>query len=310
MRAVTRGSINIRAVLVAADDSGLFVLTLAGRQKAHGRRFSLPYAAFDPARGQSVEDRLRDWASVHTTAQITQIIQVETRVSGGDMCVDLLALVSDRSSFMPRGASWTPIYELFPWEDWRKAEPDSLAHTLRPALMAWAAQQGATRNAAFQALFPKHPAQWQVEHCGARFDMLYNAALLPESLRDRTGAAVSVRQRHAGIYGQIMHGNDRGALANALSLLRSRVSHTPIMPHLMSGPFTLGAMQQTLEAMTGVKLHTQNFRRDLVRLGKIENTHKRGRSGASRPAGLWVWNKSASTPYPSWGMPLPRKAMP
>lgn len=301
----------ICAVLAAADPDGLYVLTLAGRQKGQGHMRTLPAAPFDPARGQSFEDRLRDWASVHTTAQITRIMQIGASTNRGRIRITLLALVSDRDAFMPRGARWTPIREIFPWESWQTGEPDSLARELRPALNEWASTgdkaQIHTRQARLDVLFAPKLAAWAPGLCAARFDTLYTAGLLPEALRDRSGAMVSVRRRHAAVYGQVMHGQDRRAIAQALSLMREQLAHAPLMPALLPSPFTLGVLQHTVEAMIGLPLHTQNFRRDLMRTGLVSQTGERGRIGKSRPGALWAWAPSASHGLAPLGMPLPRK---
>ncbi len=305
--------VEICAVLAAADGAGPYVLTLARRHGAQGHMFSLPCAPFDPTRGQSFEGRLRDWASVHTTAQITRITQIGTSLAGGRIRIGLLALVSDRNAFMPRGARWTPMGEIFPWEDWQAGEPDSLKQVLRPALDEWAQSGGAKQNllrlAKLQTLFTDNTKAWVPSLTSERFDMLYEAGLLPEALRDRTGAAISVRQRHAAVYGQIMQGADRHALAMALSSLRMQVELSAAMSSLMPSPFTLGALQKTVEAVIGLSLHTQNFRRDLMHSGQISKTGERGRIGRSRPGMLWEWAGAAQKFTALVGMPLPRKAL-
>lgn len=303
--------VQISVVLAAADPTGLWVLTLAGGHKGQGHTFHLPATPFDAKRGQSFEDRIRDWASIHTTAQITRILQVGASAFEGAINICLLALVSDRNAFMPRGARWAPICEIFPWENWLSGEPESLAKVLRPALGEWAHSCGAKDARERQRLLTMHFANtvktWVPEHSRERFDILYEAGLLPEALRDRTGAKISMRQRHAAVYGQIMHGNDRHALAQALSLLRTEVSRSPILPALLPAPFTLGVLQKTVEAVNGLPLHTQNFRRDLMRTGLLGKTGETGRVGTSRPGTLWTWNDAAHGLPATVGMPLPRK---
>jgi len=305
--------VEICAVLAAADPDGLYVLTLAERQKGQGHMRTLPAAPFDPARAQSFENRLRDWASVHTTAQITRIMQIGASTDHGRIRITLLALVSDRNAFMPRGARWTPIGEIFPWESWQSGEPDSLAKVLRPALNEWASTGDDTqihvRQTRLKVLFAPTLAAWAPGLCTARFDTLYTAGLLPEALRDRSGAMVSMRRRHAAVYGQVMHGQDRRAIAQALSLMREQLAHTAMMPALLPSPFTLGVLQHTVEAMIGLPLHTQNFRRDSVRTGLVSQTGERGRIGTSRPGALWAWAPEAYDGLAPHGMPLPRKVL-
>ncbi len=308
---MTGESAEICAVLAAADPSGLYILTLAGRQKGQGQAqtHALPSAPFDATRGQSFEDRLHDWASVHTTAQIRHILQIGATNRRGRIRIGLLALVSDRNAFMPRGAHWTPIEEIFPWEHWLSGEPSSLSDVLRPALTDWAQGKGANapRQARDEMLFAASAKYWEPVQCADRFDVLYQAGLLPEALRDRTGAMVSMRRRHAAIYGQIMQGDDRQTLAQALALLRRETGQSSILPALLPTPFTLGVLQNTVEVVIGLPLHTQNFRRDIVRSGMISKTGKRGRVGHSRPGDLWAWDEQGCGSIAVPGMPLPRR---
>ena len=291
----------ICAVLVAADPEGLFVLTLGGRQ------LSLPGTPFDPQKGQGFEACLRDWASIHTAAKITKVMQAGASVRDGGIRICLLALVADRNAFMPRGAHWTPLAHIFPWEMRLEGEPPALARVLRPALASWAgAADKARRRQSLAQLFGDGQHDWQPQWAGARYDLLYEAALVPEALRDRSGGAISVRARHAEVYGQVMAGDDRAILAGALSLLREKLAHTALMCALSPHPFTLGSMQKTVQAVIGQPLHTQNFRRDLMRSGLIVATGEHGRIGRTRAAKLWQWADGAARSLQ--GMPLPLKA--
>ncbi len=298
----------ICAVLAAADPSGLYVLTLAGRPSGP---LSLPAAPFDPARGQSFEARLREWASIHTAAQITHVEQIGARLSHGYIRICLLALVSDRNAFMPRGARWTPIADIFPWENWCDHEPEGLVQVLRPALYEWSKQARRKTSSLdremLDVLFAGQAKNWKPALAGERFAVLYKAGLAPEAVRDSAGAAISMRQRHAAVYGQIMDAGDRQVLADTLSYLREKIAHHGIMPALLPGPFTLGALQKSVEAIVGVGLHTQNFRRDIVHSGQVIKTGQTGRTVSSlyksRPGALWKWAKLAAH---QGGMPLPR----
>lgn len=298
----------IRAVLVAADPSGLYALTLQRSGDNRDAVLRLPSTAFDPGRGQSLQQCLRDWASIHTTAKIGHVAQLGVHARDGRISIGLLALVRDRQAFMPRGVSWTALKEVFPWEDRLAGEPDALAHVLRPALATWAdaapGDRSAGRHARIAQLFGADNRTWQARLCDARFALLYEAALVAEALRDGASAAVGVRPRHAEIYGRIMHGDDRHILCGALALLRKELACAPVMAALMDAPFTLGHLQKTVQAVTGQPLHTANFRRDLTRSGQIRALGKKGRIGASRRAALWQW---CETGVSGPGMPLPLK---
>ncbi len=295
----------IRAVLAAADPSGLYVLTMKG---PGGRApvLRLPGTVFDPARGQSPQECLRDWASIHTTAKLTRISQLGVRTTDGRISIGLLALVRDRTAFMPRGVRWSPLAAFLPWENRLDGEPEALTRVLRPALHAWATaatgDQAARRQARIAQLFAAREPDWKATLCDARFALLYQAGLVAEALRDRAGAAIGIRARHVESYGRIMHGDDRHVLASALALLRRDLAHAPVMAALVAGPFTLGGLQKTVQAVLGQRLHTQNFRRDLVRSGQAEALGERGRAGGGRLAQLWQWR---DTGLAGPGMPLP-----
>ncbi len=296
----------ICAVLVASDPGGLYVMTLLERHRGQSHILSLPVAPFDPARGQSLEDRLRDWASIHTTAQINQIMQIKTGLNANTIRTSLLALVGDRNAFMPKGARWTLMDEIFPWENWQNGEPQSLSQTLRPALEEWSGERKeASERQRLDAVFASEPKAWHWALCQQRFACLYQAGLLPEALRDRTGAMVQMKPRHAHVYGQMMADDNRRTLSGALSLLRQQTAYAGALPALLLSPFTLGILQKTVEAIMGISLHTQNFRRDLMRTGLLTATGKRGRVGNSRPASLWQWTAAARLAGAQTHMPLP-----
>ena len=296
----------IRAVLAAADSSGLYVLTRNAPGKGREPVLHLPGTAYDPRRGQSPQACLRDWASIHTTAKISRITQLGVRPAAGRVQIGLLALVRDRTAFMPRGVCWTRMAAFFPWENRLAGEPDALAHVLRPALRAWAGavagDEADRRHAQIRELFGADT--WNAALCDARFALLYQAALAAEALRDRAGGKVGIRARHAESYGRIMEGDDRHILASALAQMRRDLALMPLMPALVEAPFTLGGLQKTVQAVLGLPLHTQNFRRDLVRSGQVRALDQRGRTGGGRLARLWQWcDTGAAGP----GMPLPLK---
>ncbi len=299
----------ICAVLVAADADDLYILT-ARRQRAAIP--VLPVTGFDPARGISLERCLRDWAAIHTTAKVTAIHMTGARVLAGQVQICLVGLVENRLAFTPRGGRWYPASALFPWEDWRNGEPEGLRATLRPALAQWSAaptKKGeGPRHPRVDSLFTSKGKNWRSDAAQARYELLYDAGLVPEALRDRSGAAIMVKQSHARAFGQIMHASDRHIVAQSLDWIRQGTQRGDVLPHLLTSPFSLGSLQNTAQAVMGVALHTQNFRRDIVRGNFIQDTGKTGRAHGARPARLWRWvENSAHTGNVDF--PLPRQKL-
>ena len=75
----------------------------------------------------------------------------------------------------------------------------------------------------------------------------------------------------------------RRILATAIARLRGKMKYRPVVFELMAPQFTLLELQRTVEAISGVRLHKQNFRRLMADQGLVEGTGK-WRAGA-RPAG-------------------------
>ncbi|MBR7539636.1 NUDIX hydrolase, partial [Mycobacterium tuberculosis] len=76
-------------------------------------------------------------------------------------------------------------------------------------------------------------------------------------------------------------------LATAISRLRAKLKYRPVVFELMPPTFTLTALQETVEAISGRHLHKQNFRRLVEGTERVEPTGAEQTRARGRPAALY-----------------------
>jgi len=170
--------------------------------------------------------------------------------------------------------------------DWRAGEPAGLA-SLRAALADWCARadappQQAHRHARLDYLFPADPADWNADLILQRYELLYEAGLVVEAQRHSGSALDAMRAS-----GQAMLHDHRRILATGIARLRAKIRYHPVIFELLPPTFTLLQLQQTAEALTGQRLHKQNFRRLIAQQALVEDTGQMTRGQAGRPAKLF-----------------------
>jgi hypothetical protein len=74
---------------------------------------------------------------------------------------------------------------------------------------------------------------------------------------------------------------------------------------LVPEAFTLRTLQTVVEALSGVRLHTQNFRRLLDRGGLVEGTGEYDTSTGGRPAEMYRFRRGVLRERPAPGVGLP-----
>jgi len=167
-----------------------------------------------------------------------------------------------------------------------------------PRLGGWAeaAGDGAGREARrerLQIMFGQGGSPRDVERVLERYELLYEAGLVPEA-----GGPATISP------GEAMALDHRRIAAQALGRLRGKLRYRPVVFELLPGTFTLGHLQRVVEALSGVRLHSQNFRRLVARGGwwrpPAESTPPRGPpgGGVSLPPG-----RPAGAPGPGLGLP-------
>lgn len=174
-------------------------------------------------------------------------------------------------------ADWQPLAHLLPWEDQRDSSAAMLVDRLTTALQPWATQdEPDERHRRIAHLFGRDARPWRPELALQRYELLWEAGLVGES--PAAGA-------DAPRTGPRMMWDHRRILATGLSRLRTKLQYAPLVAELMPEEFTLGQLQDVVEALVGQRVHTQNFRRSLRQDELVEATDRVVRTGG-RPAQL------------------------
>ncbi|MBL4618211.1 MAG: hypothetical protein JKY46_10995 [Robiginitomaculum sp.] len=295
--------VDLRLSVLACDSQTARVLTALDSDH---RTRKLPVFSVDIKNFDTPQKALRQQLGKALSSQLPYLEQVAIGVENGRLVCDLLGLVADRNAFRLPTCDWWPLFELFPWEDWRKCTPKNVTEVLLPQLYLQADKQKQKLDI-IGRLFGQNGFLWHSENIDQRFEMLYQAGLLPEALRDRSGAKISVRHHHVAVFGQTMLGKDRLQLAKSLSRLRQLLLLRPVLNYLLLAPFSLGDLLKTIENISGVGLHTQNFRRDILRGGAVKDIGAIRSTRTGRPAKLYNWSGPLYPKVSNSIIPMPRK---
>jgi hypothetical protein len=300
--------IGLSAVVIALRDRKACVLTTPGDDGAA----ALPFGPFDPARDRTFELALRDFVTAQTGFRLGFVEQLYTfgdlgraspRATPGperrrEVSVGYLALTADSAEVPLAEARWTPVLDIFPWEDRRDGVPACLP-ALLAGLQTWAAGDP-RRQARIDSLFAATPVhRWSESRVLERYELLYEAGLVAESARDQN------RPPASGTPGRHMVSDHRRILATGLGRLRSKLKYRPVLFDLMPPTFTLSELQAAAEAIAGLSLHKQNFRRGVERTGLVQPTGRLSAATGGRPAELFRVVDGDLTTGETLGLPLP-----
>ncbi|MBI1252352.1 MAG: NAD regulator [Alphaproteobacteria bacterium] len=298
--------IGLSAVIFAVTEEAPFVVVTHVDDDAPG----LPFGPFDPAGDRTLELSLRRWVSAQTGFEIGFVEQLYTFGDRGReaplpelgenppdriISIGYLALTPTRAALKEKQAHWRSWYDFFPWEDWRNGRPKGIDADLAPRLRRWS-QEGSTPEICDRrwqracAAFALNGATWNEERALDRYELLYEAGLAPEAARDRARFAKeqpAEAVRLPGVFGAAMASDHRRILATGVSRLRAKIKYRPVVFELAPALFTLFHLQRIVEALSGLKLHKQNFRRLLDRTGFVEGAGVFDASGGGRPAELF-----------------------
>ena len=189
-------------------------------------------------------------------------------------------------------AEWRDWYSFLPWEDWRLGRPALIEERIEPALDQWVRQlqnmsRQRQRHDRVNVTFgPGAASDMDAVLSLERFELLYDAELVTESLRDRS----IDREVHDGM-GDELISDHRRILASALGRLRGKLAYRPVVFELLPGEFTLLQLQRVVEALSGAKLHKQNFRRLVTAADLVEPIGRTSRIGKGRPAELFRFRR-------------------
>jgi hypothetical protein len=290
-------AINLTAAIVAARDDEPLILTLPA--DASGLS-ALPSGEFDPLRHRTFEIGLRAFVAQQTGAPLGYVEQLYTfgdrgrHARAGDrdphiVSIGYLALTRMGESPAVGAGAYRPWYEFFPWEDWRQGRPEIIETTILPGLKAWVEEapgevssSGLSRRERFNLLFKPQGRGFYEENVLERYELLYEAGLVEEALRD--GRRSALRRGPLAPLGLAMRHDHRRILATAMGRLRAKMKYRPVIFELMPELFTLTELQRTVEAISGRHLHKQNFRRLVEGSAIVEPTGEMSTKTGGRPA--------------------------
>lgn len=318
-------SIELSAALVAVTDEAPKILLVRdqGGESATHRQFGLPCGPFDPIGHRTLEEGLRTWVQEQSGIHLSYAEQLYTfgdrfrdpqERKGGPrpVSVGYLALVRQTDLTSPEDADWSDWYRHFPWEDWRTGAPAIVSQVIATQLRDWVdAAPSRTdkqrRRERVDTTFGMNGATWDNERVLERYELLYEAGLIAETVADGRGRAdASLVQAHT-LTGAALIKDHRRIMATAMGRLRGKIKYRPVIFELMPPNFTLYQLQRAAEALAGVRLHKQNFRRLVANEGLVEATGQISSQTGGRPAELFRFRRDVVRERPVSGVRLPSR---
>ncbi len=316
--------IGLSAVVLSVQGADGVVLTVRPTDPATGAPSplsGLPFGPFDPDGRRTFELALRAFVTDQTRFDLGYVEQLYTFGDKGRdapladvgagaarvISVGYLALTNEAVDTSAPETAWSPWSRFFPWEDWRRGRPALIDAAVAPALRAWAKSQD-SRLARARLLFALDGAPWNEERVLERYELLYEAGLAPEAARDRErakGGPAPEPSSFEPAFGEPMISDHRRILATGLGRLRGKLKYRPVAFELTPPEFTLSRLQRTVEAIAGVALHKQNFRRVLERADLVEGLGRFDVDTGGRPAELFRFRRELLSAKPVSGLALP-----
>ena len=280
-----------------------------------GNGDALPFGTFDPVAHRTLDAGLRGWVEEQTGLQLGYVEQLYTFGDRGRhltrpgegprvLSVGYLALTRPQEKRSALDTVWRDWYGYFPWEDWRERKPAIIEAAILPALAAFsaAAPNGEIRDRRrdrSRLCFGTDGTGWDEEKVLERYELLYEAGLVMEAQRDRgahpAGGPIPP-------LGADMVFDHRRILATAMGRLRGKMKYRPVVFELMPPEFTLLELQRTVEALSGIRLHKQNFRRLVEGQGLVEGTGRYSRKAGGRPAEQFRFRREVLRERPAPGV--------
>jgi len=324
--------VGLNAVVIAAEDAVAKVLAVH-----HEGAYALPSGLFDPKGDRTLNLGLRRWIKDLTGLDVGYVEQLytfgnqyrdtrELEQQARFLSIGYLGLMRERQIAKGARAEWHDIYDFLPWEDFRGGRPAVLNDCIFPALDDWCntatdREVRDQRQLRVATVFGRPDGALDLEKPLQRFELMYEAGLLPESHRDYA----LIREKSEGIFsfnnmnikslfdvsnklgGQPMAMDHRRILASALERVRGKIKYRPLVFELMPEVFTLLQLQQVVEALSGIVLHKQNFRRLVQAEMLVEETGQVDASSRGRPAALFRFRPQVLSERPAPGVGLPKK---
>ncbi len=321
-------AIGLSAVIAAVTREVPRILTVRAAAPRGGKVLdALPFGPLEPATDRTLELALRRWVSEQTGLALGYVEQLYTfgdryreprEARGGPRLVSVayLALVREHET-TAAGAAWRDGYDFFPWEDWRAGRPAVLEEAISPALARWVKAApsrpiGRLRRERADIAFGLGGVGWDGDRVLERYELLYETGLVEEVWRDReqlaplgVPAPLPEDEPHRLLPGRAMTLDHRRILASALGRLRGKIKYRPVVFELLPPTFTLLQLQRVVEALAGVPLHKQNFRRLVETAGLVEGTGRQETATGGRPAELFTFRREVLRERPAPGVGLP-----
>ncbi len=292
------------AVLVAVTHGEPRVLTTDDAR-------ALPAGPFELSH-RSLQAGLRAWVETQTHHPLGYVEQLYTFADGDRsdesgarvMSVSYLGLTREAGETGVAQVGWQDWYRYFPWEDRRAGTPALVDEVIVPRLQAWcddtddgAARQRRRQRAAIT--FGLDGAAWNEDMVLQRYELLFEAGLVPEAARRHPDAAA------APLPGEPMRHDHRRILATGIARLRAKIKYRPVVFELRPAQFTLLQLQLAVEALAGRGLHKQNFRRLIEQQALVEETGEMATGTAGRPAKLFRFRRDVLLERAIAGSKLP-----
>lgn len=319
-----RIEIGLNAAIVTMIDNNPCILRVPGPDTLFAD--ALPSGPFDPRAHRTMEIGLRKWVEEQTALRLGHVEQLYTFADRGRhkspddssphiVSVGYLALTRVQheqiSTLMLAGAEFRDWYEFLPWEDWRSGRPAILDEEILPVLAEWAAiadrreqeSKDLSPSNRKRIAFGLDGTQWDEERALDRYELMYSAGLLDESVRDGRYD----KKKVAGLTGRPMDHDHRRILATAVSRLRAKLKYRPVVFELLPADFTLTALQQVVESIFGRPVHKQNFRRLVENAKLVEPTGASTSQTGGRPAALFRFRGEVLEERPAPGLRVGRR---
>jgi hypothetical protein len=312
--------IGLTAAIVAVEADAPMIL-VASESGGGQARAGLPFGPFDPLSHRTFEIGLRAWVEAQTGLRVGYVEQLYTfgdrgrHAQAGDtgphvVSIGYLALTrkpEHAAVLREASAAFEPWYRFFPWEDWRAGRPAVLDDTILPLLREWAQRppgheptRALGRHERLRQCFGVAGSPWDEEKVLDRYELLYEAGLIEEALRD--GREAALRRGSLPHLGEPMRYDQRRILATAIARLRAKLKYRPVVFELMPQEFTLTELQRTVEAISGRHLHKQNFRRFVETTALVEPTGETSTATGGRPAALFRFRREVLQERPAPGL--------
>ncbi len=196
--------LGLNAAIVTVREQQPHILVVRPGTTGSGAWDALPFGTFAPRAHRTLEIGLREWVKRQTGLELGYVEQLYTFGDRGrhaepggahTLSVGYLALTRGAGDGL-MGSHWSPWYAYFPWEDWRRGKPDILSEEIEPRLKEWAERPPspdepvrALRRAERLKIGFGIEGGWDEEKVLERYELLYEAGLVAEAMRDGRPAA-------------------------------------------------------------------------------------------------------------------------